>query len=459
MAEPARIREAAVDPSQRQLEVVGKLLALEKRARQSTTAAELGFVMVNETLGLVRYRQAALWRRGVSGAGEVVAVSGLAALDGNAPYQRWLRRLSNELAEHKDTMPRALHESDVPAELAQEWKEWLPAHVLWIPLLAPEGELLGSLLLAREESWSDADRHLLSHLAGTYGHAWAYLLRKTRREPLRWFAARRNRMLAAAAMVAFCAAWIPVRDSALGPAEVIAREPVVVRAPLDGVIDEVMVQPNQPVDAGQVLLKLDDARLSNQLEVARKALAVTEAEYRQVAQQAVFDQKSKAALVILQGRVEQHAAEVSYLESLLQRIEVRAPRPGVVVFDDVNDWIGKPVRTGERILMVADPADMELEVRLPAADAIALEPGSDVRLFLNIDPQHPVDATLTYVGYQATPGPDGILAYRLKAAFAAGELPPRVGLKGTAKVYGPKTSLFVHVFRRPMAAVRQWLGL
>jgi len=250
-----------------------------------------------------------------------------------------------------------------------------------------------------------------------------------------------------------------VRDSALGDAEVIAREPVVVRAPLDGVVDAVLVQPNQPVAAGQVLLRLDDVKLSNRLDVALKALAVTEAEYRQAAQQAVFDQKSKASLVILQGRIEQHAAEVEYLRSLLERIEVRASRPGVAVFDDVNDWIGRPVRTGERILMVADPADMELEVRLPAADAIALEPGGDVRLFLNVDPQHPVAATLTYVGYQATPGPDGVLAYRLKAAFAADELPPRVGLKGTAKVYGRSTSLFVHVFRRPWAALRQRLGV
>lgn len=458
MAEPARIRET-VDPAQRQLDALGKLLALEKRARQSASALELGFVIVNETVGLVRYRQAALWRQAANGTGEIVAVSGLAALDANAPLQRWLRRLAGELAERHETAPLTLTSSDVPSALAQEWREWWPAHVLAIPLHAPDGERLGGLLLARDAAWSEADRRLFAHLAEAYGHAWAFLLRKARPAPMRWFAARRNRILAAIAALAFCAAWIPVRDSALGDAEVIAREPVVVRAPLDGVVDAVLVQPNQPVAAGQVLLRLDDVKLSNRLDVALKALAVTEAEYRQAAQQAVFDQKSKASLVILQGRIEQHAAEVEYLRSLLERIEVRASRPGVAVFDDVNDWIGRPVRTGERILMVADPADMELEVRLPAADAIALEPGGDVRLFLNVDPQHPVAATLTYVGYQATPGPDGVLAYRLKAAFAADELPPRVGLKGTAKVYGRSTSLFVHVFRRPWAALRQRLGV
>lgn len=207
-----------------------------------------------------------------------------------------------------------------------------------------------------------------------------------------------------------------------------------------------------------MLLRLDDARLRSELEVAQQALSVSQAEYRQVAQQAVFDSKSKAELVEVQGRMEQHAAQVEYLNGLLDRIEVRAPRPGVAVFDDVNDWIGKPVRTGERILMVADPTDMALEVRLPVADAITLEAGDEARLFLNVDPQNPVSATLTYVGYQAAPGPDGVLTYRLKAAFDHEHRPPRVGLTGTAKLYGERTTLFTHVFRRPISALRQRFG-
>ena len=53
------------------------LLQLEKRAR-AASLEELGFVMVNETMGLMRYRQALLWQH--QPAGKIVAVSGVAAL-------------------------------------------------------------------------------------------------------------------------------------------------------------------------------------------------------------------------------------------------------------------------------------------------------------------------------------------------------------------------------------------
>ena len=40
------------------------LLDLTRMARRARTEAELGFVLVNDTLQLLPYRQAALWRAG-----------------------------------------------------------------------------------------------------------------------------------------------------------------------------------------------------------------------------------------------------------------------------------------------------------------------------------------------------------------------------------------------------------
>jgi hypothetical protein len=37
--------------------------------------------------------------------------------------------------------------------------------------------------------------------------------------------------------------------------------------------------------------------------------------------------------------------------------------------------------------------------------------------------------------------------------------PPRIGLKGTAKIYGPRVTLFYYIMRRPLAALRQLVGL
>ena len=166
-----------------------------------------------------------------------------------------------------------------------------------------------------------------------------------------------------------------------------------------------MVEPNQDVASGQLLLTLDPTQIRNRLDVARKARDVAEAEYRQAAQQAAFDEKSRQQLAILQAAAPSRSqADVTYAKSLLARIQVKAERPGIAVFDDPNDWTGRPVRIGERILTIADPAKAEIEVRLPVADAINLETGAEVALFLNIAPERRVDATLRYASYEATVG-------------------------------------------------------
>ena len=442
----------AADP---QLLGLAALLQLQKRARHAATAEELGFLMVNDSHGLLRYRQAALWRRPAGGEGEgrVAAVSGLAVVEADAPYVLFLRRLMAGSAASKG--PVALTASEA-GEGAAEWAEFLPAHALWVPLDAPGGRRLGALLLARDEPFAEGERVLAETLADAYAHAWAALLGP---EAPGWLGRLRDRRvrigLAAGALLL---ALVPVRQSALAPGEVVAHQPTVVRAPFDGVVESFLVRPNQPVAEGEALFRLDPAKLNNRLEVARASLQVAEAEHRQAAQQAVFDEKSKAGLAVLAGRREQAAAEVAYVESLLQRIEVKAPRAGTAIFADADDWIGRPVALGERILIVADPKSAELEVRLPVADAIALEPGARVRFFLNVVPDQPVEALLTTAAYKPEALPDGTVSYRIRARLEEGAS-PRIGLQGTAKIYGERTTLFYYLFRRPLAALRQRVGL
>lgn len=433
------------------------LLQLQKRARHARTEQELGFLMVNDTFSLVRYRQGLAWVRAERGEGTVLAVSGLASAEADTPYVRYACRL---LAAHGDPAgARVLDASALPADLAADWTEYLPAYGLWLPLTAPDERQLGGLLLARDEPWTDGERVLLENLGDAYAHAWAGLMRHKRR--WRRHTARLKSLRAAVIAVAglLVLSLLPVRLSALAPAEVIPQDPTVVRAPFDGVVDKFMVTPNQPVSEDQPLFQLDPARLRNRLDVALAAQEAAEAEYRQAAQQAVFDEKVKSQLVVLLGKRDQAAAEVAYDQDLLKRIVVHAPRAGLAVFADVNDWIGRPVTQGERILTVADPKDVELEIKLPVADAIAMDVGDPVSLFLNIDPQHPMNAAIRLAAYQPEVGPDGVAAYRLKARFAEGQPTVRIGLQGTAKIYGESTTLFYYLFRRPLAALRQRLGV
>jgi hypothetical protein len=443
-----------------QLFGLGTLVQLLKRARRATTAEELGFVMVNETHALLPYRQAALWQRNAPGAGKVLAVSGAAVVERNAPFMLWLNPLFAKLDEDAGSGGvRPVDAGSLGGVLGEAWSEWLPAHGLLVPLRA-EGQLaLGTLLLAREHPWSDGDVHLIAELAEGYAYAWRRFRGGRRRSMVTALFGRGLvvKLALAAALVAILC--LPVTLSALAPAEVVALQPTIVRAPLEGVVDHFEVQPNEQVEAGQLLLTLDPRAIENKLEVASKALAVAEAEYRQAAQQAVFEDKSRALLAVLKGRAEQRRADVTYNQSLLGRVKVTATRSGLALFDDPNAWIGKPVAIGERLIEIADPAQAEIEIWLPVADAITLNPGADVDFFLNIAPESPLHATLRQASYEATQSPGGLLGYRLKAKLSDSAHPPRIGLKGTAKVFGERVSLFYYLLRRPLAAARQFVGL
>lgn len=448
------VAPSAVDA---QLYGLGTLIQLLKRARHATTSEELAFVMVNETHALLPYRQAALWQRDAQGKGRVLAISGAATVERNAPFLLWLNRAFAEL-DGAANVPRVrfVDVASLDGATRDAWPEWLPAHGLLVMLGADGAPPLGALLLAREQPWSEGDGHLIQELTDCYGTAWHAFRKHSRR----WTAWRGRSALVKLALAAALVVvmLLPISLSALAPAEVVAFRPTLVRAPLEGVVDRFEVQPNAEVKEGQLLLTLDPRAIENKLDVAVKALAVAEAEYRQAAQSAVFEDKSRALLAVLKGRAEQRRADVTYNQSLLERIKVTATRSGLVLFDDPNAWIGRPVAIGERLVEIADPAQAEIEIWLPVADAITLKPDADVDFFLNVSPDSPLRAHLRQASYEATQSPAGLLGYRLKATLVDGAKMPRIGLKGTAKVYGERVTLIYYLLRRPLAAARQFVG-
>lgn len=441
-------RHSASDDS---LRILSELLRLQARVRELVSLDELAFFIVNETHRLTPYRQALLWD---GGSGRLRAASGIAAPDRHAPFSQEMARLCTRW-QRDCAQPCRLDSSALaPADRAV-WQEYLPACGLWLPLPAAQGETGLALLLLSEQPWQDSDLLVLKELCGAYGHAGFILGGRRRARPQK---PGRIKLLAACAVL-LALMLIPVRQSVIAPAEVVAHRPAMLRAPLVGVIDEVLVRPNETVKRGQPLVRLDSRELQNQLESARQQYAASDAEYRQGQQQALSDADAKAQLAVLASRREQGRAEMTFLQAQLARTELDAPRDGVVIFDDVSELTGRPVSVGERIMLVADPADCELEIQLPAADAIALAANADVRLFLNVSPDRAIEATLAQTGYRAALTAENIMAYRLRAGFTEHDAPVRVGLKGSAKLYGERTVLIAWLLRKPWSSLRVWLGI
>lgn len=419
------------------------VLQLQDRAR-SAPRNELGFVIVNETMQAVAYDQAALWdaRRG-----RVVALSGAAEPEQGSPYVQHLRRIFR-----RARLSGPVESLDLPAQ----GEAFLAPHALLCGLIE-RGRTVAILLLARQDPWTTGEQELLSVLCGAYAQSWE--LARARRAPMSPGGWRWLRRGAAVAIVAGIVAlgFVPVRSTAIAPAEVAAANPAFVRAPFAGVVDSIAVGPNEAVKLGQVLVKLDRRQLEAQLRVAVKSLDVAEAQYRQAAQEAIIDPRAREQLAVLRSRLDEARADVDYRRTLLERADIPAPAPGVAVFNDPAEWIGKPVETGERIMLVAPPVSSRIEIELPAAEAVTLELGARVVFFDNINPDAPVEGRLIFMSYGTSTGPSGILAYTGRADLVDGTA-LRLGQKGTAKIYGPERPLVLWVLRRPIAWLRELLA-
>jgi len=367
------------------------LLQLEHRARQAATPQALGFVIVNETLQLTHYRQAALWS--AAGLGKVAAVSSLPQPDPTAPYVQWLVALCRHL--HKHAPPGGVDVASLPDTLRVDWDQWLPPHVLWLPLGREDEPAEGALMLARDEAWSPHDKALLAELAHAYGHAVA-AFRPRQAVGQRMLATLRTgttrRWLLLAVLLA-CA--VPVRLTALAQAEVVPTDPFMVRAPLDGVIDRFDVRPNQPVKAGTPLFSLDTTALRARMAMAQRAMDTAQEEYRQSAQIAVTSDKGRADIALRRGKLQEKAVEMNFSAEQLDRVQVKAERDGIAVFADTSDWIGKAVTVGERVLLVADPAKVELVAWMPAADLLPVAPGDTLTMYPQGAPLSSFDAKVT----------------------------------------------------------------
>lgn len=440
-----------------------ELIDLGKRARLSQSDRELSFLLVNDTLQLTHYRQAVLWLV----EGGVWTLSGVVQVDANVPHAQWLDAVCKYMQTQEGPAVRTFTAADLPLELAREWAQWWPEHALWMG--SSSTEVGGAALLLREEIWTVDDVETLQEWQEIWWHAFAakHKTRQTLWKKLGgqlskslkpsldqvWFRQKRFQLAGLLLVVLLC----PVRLTVLAPGELVPAHPIIVRAPLDGVIDVFHVQPNQQVKAEQALFSFDEMIIQAKLEIGLQALATAETDYRQTMQLALTDSKFKSQLGVLAGKVEERRSDIEYLQEQLTRARVLAPQEGVVLMDDPSEWIGKPVNTGERILRIAALDDVEVEAWVSIADAISMENGNTVTLYLSANPLSPVSAKLRYMSHEAVQRPDGTYAYRVRATLED-KTSQRIGLKGTAKLHGQWVPLTFWILRRPWATARAYLG-
>ena len=446
------------------LEIISKLLQLEHNCRNCESIKELYYQIVNETRTLVNYSQGVLLTIDFRGKYKVVGISDIPVVDSTSPYVQWIENIIIDLNNNEKS--KDIFVVDPKTDLKQidfkSMQEFSPSNILFIPLksVKENREINYILLLSKEEGWLEKDILILKHLSSSLSY-FLFAMRSTGISQILKKISFKNKYLKISIFLLIILMFLPVRLSVLAPLEVEAQNPYVVTSPLNAVIEEVKVFPNDKIEKEQLLVKFDDVDFNNNYLVAKRTLDVANAQLHTVKQSSFFDATQKSQISQLESQVKLKEAELNFAQEQLGKTKIYAKEDGIAIINNPNDWKGKPVTTGERVFLIAKPQSIELKIMLPVSEAIFLEENALVKAFFDNDPTNSWSGKVKYVSYKPELTEQNVLSYKITADFddiKENGYIPSIGLRGTAKIYSKKVTLFFYLFRKPITAVRQWIG-
>lgn len=448
------------DQSKQLLQVLALVNRLQLKAFNAETLEKLSFIIVNDTHQVYKYDRAYLFTID-NDHFDLKAISGQHSVNKETEFYQKSIRLLPHLT-HKDRPQQLNAEAFTDADaLYQEVCGERKRYIYWLPI-ETHGKLRLGLWIESEIDPEKAPRNpqeelsfLYSTLAPAYGTAWAKFDQPTLTKSL-----LRNRQFKLyallAALIVLFGVRVPLRVAA--PCEVVAEKPFVVTAPLDGVIDHVAVKPGQSVSIGELLFAYDRKVPEQEFKSAEKQMEVSKAELNRAMTLGLSDPKSLTEVNILKLKAQKDEIAFQLAKEQQAKLDVEAEIPGIIVMDDPDDWRGKPVRIGEKVLSISDPLRTKIRLWIPESDNVKINPEIPLQITLNVTPDINYSATLSYIAFESQIGEGEIPAFLGEAHW---ETPPdvKLGLRGTAILYGDNVSLFYFLVRKPWSTFRRFTGV
>ena len=252
--------------------------------------------------------------------------------------------------------------------------------------------------------------------------------------------------------------FIPVTLSTIGKMEIIPEEPNFINSPLNAVVQKVLIENNEVIEINQPIIHFEKTQLQNEYDLSLQELRIVETELLQAQQSSFNSSEDKALLARLKGKIKLAKERTTYQKFLLDKTEVLAATNGIAVIKDKSLIIGKPFQIGETILMIADPNKILIEIMVPVKDSITIKKEAKVNIYLDSDPLNVLKAEVIKFSYDPEMTSQNILAYRVIAKLIDENIYPRIGLRGSAKIYGNQVKLYFYLFRKPIIFIRQTFG-
>lgn len=169
-----------------------------------------------------------------------------------------------------------------------------------------------------------------------------------------------------------------------------ARRAAAMRAEVQGAVREMAVEQGQRVKKGQLLARIEDTSLKDQLLAASNAVRVSrsavqvaraeEARNRKLSQAGVITRRDLDQAVLsrrqAEARLSEAQAKLALARQQVARTRILAPFDGVV--SERHASAGDIVQPGAPLYTVIDPTTLRLEATVPAVQLDTLKPGVTV---------------------------------------------------------------------------------
>lgn len=203
----------------------------------------------------------------------------------------------------------------------------------------------------------------------------------------------------------------------------------VVVAPQKGFVRSAEARAGDRVEAGQVLVTLDDRDLDlEQKRLSSERDKITE-EYHEAL---VLRQRAKVS--ILSAQIAQVDAKLELVKEKLKRSRLQAPFAGIIVSGDLSRSLGVPVEKGDQLFEIAREGDYRVALSVDEHDVSQLNVGQSGTLRLSGLPYERIPIVIDRITPVAAASGGGNF-FRVEASISdMDETLLRPGMQGVARV-------------------------
>ncbi|WP_268223167.1 efflux RND transporter periplasmic adaptor subunit [Sinomicrobium oceani] len=156
------------------------------------------------------------------------------------------------------------------------------------------------------------------------------------------------------------------------------KQNIVINAEYSGILTEVYVKEGQDVQKGQLLAKIDDGGLSQQLAQAEVQASLAKTTYER--QKRLWDQNIGSEIQFLDAKTSHEAQEraIAQLKDQIQKTRVTAPFAGTI--DDIITDQGSVVAPGNPLMRIVSLKNMYIEAEVPEKYLPSVSKGTEVQI-------------------------------------------------------------------------------